>query len=155
MANDGDEDDVLIVPTVYTNEVLAVMQNDAKTALTTRKLNTEFLLIKNLILGANSTGAKNITYRYIYDQTNVVNDYFIQLLDKIKTMFTGSTINYVINVLSNDEQSVLQRVVQNDMAPNVNLLYTKDASSASYLELTHNLNDPIINLIKIDWTVIN
>jgi hypothetical protein len=159
--NDGDEDDVPVVPTTYTNQVLTVMRNEAKTALTTRKLNTEFLLIKNLILGVNSTGLTNYVYTYTYDPINLVNDYFFQLLNKIQTMFLGSTINYVINVSSNDEQSVFQNANHSAMEFNVNLLYTKDASSDSYLDLTRPLNvpnsvltyNPITNLIKIDWFI--
>lgn len=136
-----DTNDVPNEPTTYTNAALSLLRVKALDALTTRKLNSEFLLIKNQILGANSTGAKHIThaytYTYTYDPTNMVNDYFFQLLDKIQTMFPESTINYVINV-----QSVMEL--------NVNLLYTKDTSSASNPDLTYN---PITNLIKIDWSI--
>ena len=60
---DGDADDVPFADT-YNTKILSDMRLNAKTALTNRKLNTEFLLIKNLILGENSKGLTNITYSY-------------------------------------------------------------------------------------------
>ena len=146
----------------YNNAELDLMRRNARTALTNRKLNTEFLLIKNQILGANSRGSTSITYSYsyIYDPVIGANDYFIDLLDKIQTMFPESTINYVINVPS-IEPIVFQSAIQSSTDFNVNLLYTKDTISSPYLVLTIPLNTlntdntyhPFINLIKIDWII--
>ena len=149
MANDG-------TTNTYTNTELSEMRRNARTALTNRKLNTEFLLIKNQILGANSRGLTSITYSYsyIYDPVTGANDYFIDLLDKIQTMFPESTINYVINYVIN---------VVSDAEPSglpFNGFGTPlSDTKRTYLESTsplNTLNDdqtyhPFTNNITIDW----
>jgi hypothetical protein len=147
MANDG-------TTNTYTNTELSEMRRNARTALTNRKLNTEFLLIKNQILGANSRGLTSITYgySYIYDPVIGANDYFIDLLDKIQTMFPESTINYVINYVIN----VVSDAEPSFLPFDVTLL---SSTKNTYSESTRSLNTPnadqkyntFTNNITIDW----
>ncbi len=66
----------------------------ARQVLTTRRLNTELSIIKMKLLEANNALKKTITYTYIYDPSNNINDYFELLMYKLQCMFYDSSIEY-------------------------------------------------------------
>ena len=85
-------------PVSYTTTDLNVMRVNARTTLSTRKLNTDLYNIKIQILGANNTSPnKNIVYSYIFDCQNIANDYFIDLLNQVKNMFPSCSIKFIVN----------------------------------------------------------
>jgi hypothetical protein len=85
-------------PVSYTTTDLNAMRVNARTTLSTRKLNTDLNNIKIQILGANNTSPyKNIVYSYIFDQQNIANDYFIDLLKQVQNMFPSCIIKFIVN----------------------------------------------------------
>jgi len=78
----------------YSNQDLRDECDMARQVLTTRRLNTELSNIKMRLLAANNALNKSITYTYIYDPANNINDYFELFLYKLQCMFYESSIEY-------------------------------------------------------------
>jgi hypothetical protein len=81
----------------YSNQDLRDECDMARQVLTTRRLNTELSNIKMRLLAANNALNKSITYTYIYDPANNINDYFELFLYKLQCMFYESSIEYSTN----------------------------------------------------------
>jgi hypothetical protein len=123
-------------PIIYNNIKLFEMRDTAKCALTNRKLNTEFLIIKNKILGANSEGTTNIIHDYTYDERNGTNNYVGLLLKKIKDMFPDSKILDFKNS---------EIMFDNDNNTNIDNIYKTHYIDGGYSKYTYCFN--------IDWTI--
>lgn len=84
-------------PESYSNSYLHGLKATRNISLTQRKLNSEFLNIKNLVMNANSSGQTSIKYIYNYINNASTKDYFVDLLTKIATFFPDSNISYILN----------------------------------------------------------
>ncbi len=86
---------------------LIELKKNNNNELTQRKLNTEFLIIKNLVLQANSSGESSILYTYNYIENNSINDYFVDLLVKLQIFFQDSKISYIKSIDDTSSNAIM------------------------------------------------
>jgi len=118
--------------TIYTNNSVSIKN---------RNIDKEVNNIKYQVLQRNNLGHKNYTYNYSYEFDILsINDYFQDILDKLVTVFTDSTIIYNTDVSGSSTSTTYNNSVMSLI------------TNPSRPKYNNSTNKKVNNTIIIDWS---